>query len=750
MKYIKFLIVLIWCLPISAQVKGLVYTLDENTQQKSPVSFAEIYSTSKGYFYADENGAFEYIVAKQTPDTLVISSHGLRSDTLILTKHDRFAGYEIRLFEEHVLDGVVISASKRTHGIDRMSALHVEKLNQGELRKAACCNLSESFETNASVDVNITDAVTGVKQIQMLGLDGKYTQIQFENIPALRGMETPFGLNSIPGTWANSIQITKGVGNVVNGYESMAGLINVEFLKGHEMPPLFVNLYGNAFGRFEANIQSGLHVGKKKKWDTGIFAHYSENFAEIDYNKDGFRDLPVGRLFSFMNRWNYSGEKVEVNLSARAFQETKFGGQIKTFEKDFDTRYGTVLDQLGGEFNSKTGFLFKQPYRSLGLILNYKYHDLGFKLSNANFKGIQNRLYGNLVYDDILGNTNHSYRTGISFVYDDYRQDLVQFGNNHLNDDKTDIVPGAFFEYTFTSTRFTGVAGLRYDYHNRYKSQFSPRIHGKVVVTETTDFRFTAGRGWRTPHFITDNLSLLASNRKWVTNFDDEAETSWNAGASFVQNFQLFKRGGSIVVDYYYTHFTNQMMANRDLYEKWVAFHNIHDRSYSHALQVEVEVQPARDFFIRFAYKFIDAKQAHELNQKYQEVEFVPRHRGFINFAYQTRNRRWKFDLTGNIFGKTRLPKYLEDGQIMKDTYSNIYPMVNGQVTHIYKNWEFYLGIENMTNFKQKNPIMGSENPFGSKFDATMVWGPITGINPYFGIRFTLNKKTETHEHEHH
>lgn len=748
MKILVGFISLVWIFSASAQVKGIVFTVNEATNQKEPIAYAELQSKSKGYFYADENGNFEYIVAKETPDTLIISSHGYRSDTLILTKKDRFSGFEIQLFEENVLEGVIITASKRTHGISKMDAMLVERLNQGELRKAACCNLSESFETNASVDVNMTDAVTGVKQIQMLGLDGKYTQIQFENIPALRGMETPFGLNSIPGTWANSIQITKGVGNVVNGYESMAGLINVEFLKGQEMPPLFINVYGNSFGRFETNIQSGLSVGKKKKWTTGIFAHYSENFAEIDRNKDGFRDLPVGRLFSAMNRWNYHGEKMEVALSVRAFQENKLGGQINSFEKDMATKYVTLLDQSGIEFSSKTGFLFKKMGRSLGVILNYKYHDLGFTLSNARFQGYQNRMYGNLVYDDVFRNKRHAIRAGFSFVYDDFRQNLIQ-KENLLDDSKTEIVPGSFFEYTFNSTRFIGVAGVRYDYHNLYKGQFSPRVHGKVILTETTDLRFTAGRGWRTPHYLTDNLSLLATSREWVKNFANKPEISWNTGASIVQNFTLFNRNASVVADYYFTHFVNQLMADRDFNSQQVIFHNLQNQSYSHALQIEFEMQPVRDFYIRLAYKFLNSRQEH--SGVYKDVEFVPKHRGFINLAYQTRNKRWKFDLTGNLFGKSRLPNYQINEMLIVNAYAKIYPMVNGQVTYIYKDWEFYLGVENMTNYTQKNPIIEAENPFGSSFDATMVWGPITGINPYLGLRFTINKKQEkTEKHENH
>lgn len=751
MKNIFLIIVLFWAITSEAQVKGLVFTKNPVDNKKEPIAYAQIEAINNGIFYADENGSFQYIVSKNWPDTLVISSLGYLTDTLILTNKDRFAGYEIEMFEENKLSDVVITARKQTHGISRMDALQVEHLGQGELRKAACCNLSESFETNVSVDVNFTDAVTGIKQIQMLGLEGYYSQIQFENVPALRGLESPFGLNSVPGTWVNSIQITKGAGNVVNGYESMAGLINVEFLNGEAMPPLFLNIYGNAFGRFEANVQSGLAVGKKKKWTTGIFAHYSENFLEMDQNKDGFRDLPVGRLLSAMNRWNYTGEKFEVKLTARAFNEHKFGGQTDAYPRNFATKYGTELSQSGIEFTSKTGFLFKQMYRSLGLILNYKYHDLNFDLSNANFTGFQNRAYGNLVYDDILGNTNHKYRTGLSFVYDDFKQNLWQKTNQFV-DNRTDVVPGAFFEYTFTSTRFTGVAGLRYDYHNRFKSQLSPRLHGKFILTENTDLRFTAGRGWRTPNYITDNLFLLASSRDWLVNSTLQPEISWNAGGSLVQRFKLFNRSASIVADYYYTNFVKQLIADRDVQSNLVVFKNLDGQSFSHAAQIEFEMEPVKSFVIRLAYKYLDVKA--EYGSKMQQQALVPKHRGFINLAYQTRNKQWQFDVTGNVFGNSRLPVYNGTQGMVVDSYSPVYPMLNGQITYIYKDWDFYVGAENITNYRQKNPIIDAQNPFGSKFDATQVWGPIMGTNVYLGVRFTLKKKntnTENHlNHENH
>lgn len=742
MKYL-FYILLLGAISVNAQVKGVVVELGNN-EERTPIAYAQVEALNKSTFYTDENGGFKYVVSKDAPDTLVISYLGYISDTLILTRDDRFSGYEIILYPENVLGDIVITAGRKSHGISRINPLQVEEIGRGELRKAACCNLSESFETNTSVDVNMTDAITGAKKIQLLGLDGQYTQIQFENIPALRGLEMPMGLSSIPGTWVNSIQITKGAGTVVNGYESMAGLINVEFLNGHDLPLLFVDLYGNAFGRLELNVQSGLEMGKKKRWSTGIFAHYSENFLEMDQNKDGFRDMPVGRLLSAMNQWEYAGNKVEFKFTARAYQENKNSGQMHTFERDFDTQYGAVLDQSGIEFSSKTGFLFKQVYRSLGVILNYKYNDVQFKLPKTAFQGFQNRFYGNVIYDDIFGSTAHKFRTGASFVYDDLSQNLTQRGNV-FNDSRVDIVPGTFFEYTYTGIRFIGVAGVRYDYHTQLKGLVSPRLHGKVIVSESTDFRFTLGRGWRTPNYIVDNLSLLASSRDWVANQQFKPEVSWNGGVSFVQRFKLFGRGSSVVADYYYTFFERQLIVDRDIAFNEVVFRNLNGKSFSHAVQVEFEMEPAKNFFIRLAYKYLNIQS--EYGGKLQEQVLVPEHRGLINLSYKTRNKRWEFDLTGNVLGNSRLPSYEEDNQLITNKWTPVYPIVNGQVTHIFKSWEFTVGVENMTNFRQNNPIVDAQNPFGTTFDATQVWGPITGINAYAKIRFTLKNKKDEDKH---
>ncbi len=716
---------------VKAQLTGIVYGSD--TKSKESVIGAKLFFLhARSGAITDNDGKFSLEMPAELPDSLVVSAMGYRPDTLVITKKDRFTALEITLFSDLLLDEVVIQARQDGHAVSRLNPLLVEQINSHELRKAACCNLSESFETNASVDVNITDAVTGAKRIQMMGLDGVYTQIQFENIPALRGLESAFGLNSIPGTWINSMQITKGAGNAVNGYESMAGLINIEFKKPREMERLYLNGYANRFGRYEFNADAG-HI-LNDKWSTGWFVHASANTQEFDHNDDGFRDLPTGNLLTAMNRWKYQGEKFESVFGVRAYLEDKTGGQLGATRSNMSERYGTFLNQGSVEAFAKTGFLFKQPYRSLGVIYNYKQQFLDFDLSTNSFAGREKRGYVNLLYDDIIGSTIHKYKVGASFVYDDISQKLGQ-----LLAERVELTPGVYGEYTYSGVRLTAVAGARFDYDNLFGSQFSPRVHAKYILTENTDLRVTAGRGWRVPNFIVDNLSLLTTSRSWVVAQTLQPEIAYNAGASIVQRFKMFGHPSSLTLDYFHTDFQQQLLVDRDLIVNAIVFRNLEGRSFSNSIQAEWQVEPVRDLVFRFAYKLLDVRA--EYGGELQQKVMVPRHRGFANVAYQTRNKKWEFDLTGNIIGQSRLPvSQLPGGTLTTKNTSDTYALLNAQITYIHKRFSIYLGGENLTNYKQKNAIIDAQNPFGPTFDATRIWGPIMGANVYVGFRFELKR----------
>jgi outer membrane receptor for ferrienterochelin and colicins len=735
MKNIITFVVVLCSYSTMAQLTGVV--LGSNGKTQEPIPGAKVYLlNAKIGAEACGEGSFEMILPRHLPDTMVVSAVGYTSDTLIVTKSERFTNLKIVLFEDAILPELVIEYRKSTKSFQKVNALAVEEVSLGELRKAACCNLSESFETNVSVDVNFTDAVSGAKTIQMMGLEGVYTQIQLENIPYLRGLEQPFGLSSFPGTWINSIQITKGTGNVVNGYESMAGLVNIEMFKPQDMDVFFLNGYANVYGRAELNAHGSMHVGKK--WNTALFAHASGVFAENNHNHDSFMDMPMGTLYAFNNRWNYQGKKMEAQIGVNTYLESKYGGQVGYRRGSNSGLYGMESDAKHLDVYAKTGFFLKKPYNSIGVIYNLKYQENDALFGIRKFNGVEKRGYINGVFESIIGNTNHKYKVGLSGVFIDMQQQM-----DSLTDNRVEIVPGAFAEYTYTGARLTTVVGVRGDYHNLYNFQFSPRVHAKYAITEFTDLRVTAGKGWRVPNYMIDNISLLATSRQWIAPNETRPEISWNFGGSLVQTFKLFGNQASFVVDYYHTLFENQLIVDRDENVNQIIFKNMNTKSFSNSLQTEFSFSPLKQFEIRLAYKFLDVRA--EYGGQMQQKVMVPKHRGFINMAYHTRNKKWEFDVTASVFGASRLPvAQLDSITYTTDNMSEVYPQLSAQITYKHKRWDFYIGGENLTNYRQHHPIIDSENPFGTYFDATRIWAPVMGINVYAGFRFIIEHK----EHE--
>lgn len=726
------------------QVKGTVYGSSEH-KKEALFGVKVFFKGSDIGTITDENGSFVLDYLPPLPDTLIFRAQGYYSDTLVITKKDRFLNVNVTLYSSSYLPEVVIQYQKAKTSIEKLNPILTETLSKGELRKAACCNLSESFETNASVDVNVTDAVSGAKKIQMMGLAGTYTQIQFENIPILKNLGSAYGLGMIPGTWINSIQITKGAGTVVNGYESMAGLINLEFSQpGVNMEKFYFNAYTNIQGRNEINFHNSIVFNDK--WSTGIFGHASVGTIEIDRNKDGFRDLPLKEDFTFLNRWNYQGENFESKFGVRAAFTSNTGGQMGyNRASNPNNLYGVYVENQHLEAFAKTGFFFKKSVNSsLGLVYQAKYHALQAQFGNRNVDAEERRGYVNAIYNTILGNTSNTLKAGLSFVYDDLRQNHYNLGmqNEFSTLNRTEIVPGAFAEYTKTTTRHNLVAGVRGDYHNLYGFQFSPRVHYKFRVTEKLDLRLTAGKGFRVPNFVVDNLSLLANNKPWIMNEALQPEVSWNFGGSTVYEFRMFKRAARWSVDAYHTLFTNQLVVDRDQDLGAIYFNNLQGQSFSNAIQTDFSFEPWRNFEIKMAYKYLDVKAT--FGGTLQEKIMVPKHRAFVNFGYKTRNKRWEYDLTASVFGSKRLPRMEVPGPgtvYTSDERSKVYSMVNAQVTHVYKKWDFYLGGENLLNYTQKNPIIDAQNPFSTTFDATRIWAPVIGINIYAGVRYSIEHK---------
>jgi hypothetical protein len=724
MKINLFIAALFWSALAFGQIRGVVQGAD--SVQTKPLKNVKITLLGAGTsVYSNEDGTFEILLGKQQSDTLLFVAKGYRSDRLVVTRSDRFLALNVVLVSGQLVQEIVVSGAKNPHGISKMKTLHVEELTSVEFRKAACCNLSESFETNATIDVSMSDAISGAKKIQLLGLDAVYTQLQFENIPFLRGLESAFGMSVIPGTWLESIQITKGTGSVVNGYESMAGLVNFEFKKPKDLPRLGLNFYQNRFGRTELNLQGGQQLSER--WHMGLFASGAAVYGNFDQNQDGFRDQALSNTFNLLQRFSYEGPRMEAQLGVQAYSDQKIGGQ-NAYTKASPVGYGMQLASEHLSVFSKTGFFGKKPAQSLGVIAQFKYQNMSGLYGLRNFSGSEKRGYLNVIYDDILFTADHKIKAGGSFQVLSLSQWAGQpFGAEVVGADRTEWVPGLFAEYAYTGNRLSAVVGARYDQHNLAGGQFSPRAHFKYALTPQLDARLTAGRAWRLPNFVVDNLSLLASSKTWLAPQALQPEVSWNVGASLVQGFTFKKRKGSLSLDAYHTRFSQQLVADRDSLSGVVVFKNLSDNSLATVLQAEFSYAILRGLDLRLAYKFQDVRAL--FNGEFQTQVLLPRQRIFANLGYQTRNKRWAYDLTYSRYSAVRLP---QGGQ------GSPWGLLNAQVTRNWKHLELYAGGENLLNVMQHHPIFGTQDPFGEAFDATEIWAPIMGWNVYFGLRYTI------------
>ncbi len=688
----------------------------------------------------DSVGRFSISTSSSTSQ-LIISYVGYHTDTVTITT----AETPVRVFlrPEGTLQEVVVSGASTE--LDRLNPVHTEILTRRTLAKAACCNLSESFETNASVSVSYSDAVTGAKQIQFLGLGGQYVQTNVENIPTVRGLATTFGLNYIPGTWINSIDVGKGAGSVVNGYEAMTGQINVELQKSDEplTNRLLINGYVNSFGRVEGNVNWSVPVSKR--WSTATLAHASTLQTELDGNHDGFRDLPLYRQYNLVNRWKYATDRWMVQFGGKALYEDRTGGTLSKLAQSGGPSYQFTNTTKREEVFAKIARLYPaKPYKGLGLILNGLYHDQTATFGFRPYAGLQRSLYANLIYQNIIGTTDHTYRAGLSYLLDDYRETLAGITNNPTN--RTESVPGAFAEYTYQNgERLTLVLGGRADYHNLFGWQVTPRLHGRYQIRPNLTLRVSAGRGFRVPNALAENFSYLVSSRSVIFWDKLQPERSWNYGLSLTQAFQLLGQKATLVLDYYRTDFQNQLVVDLDRPLE-LNFYTLRGKSFANSFQAELTWHPIRRLETKLAYRYFDVRQA--MGGPYGESLVLPRmmispERILFNAAYALPFDRWKVDFTAQYNGPKRLPDTRE-GHI-HTTYAAMpiqtgpgFWNLNAQVSHAFRSGlELYIGGENLTGFRQQNPIVSAGNPFGPYFDAAAnVWGPITGRMVYAGFRF--------------
>jgi outer membrane receptor for ferrienterochelin and colicins len=652
------------------------------------------------------------------------------------------------IFAQDTLQAVKIEAERKKLQKSLLKATNTTVLSSKELLKAACCNLAESFETNPSIDVSFSDALTGTKQIKMLGLTSPYLMITEENIPSVRGASQAYGLSFTPGTWVESIQITKGAGSVINGYESISGQINTELIKPIKDIPFFLNTYGSTDERFEVNT----HFNKQlsDKWATSLFVHNNYRLAKNDRNEDGFLDNPLGKQINVLNRWQYTNdEKGWVSfINFRYMNDQKQTGQL-----DFDANkdklttnfWGSEINTERFDFSTKIGYVWPEiPYQSIGFQNAYNNHNQEsyFGLTKYNIR--QKSFYSNLIFNSIINNTLNKFSTGLNFTSDVYDEFV-----NTTDYSRKDNSLGAFFEYTYDNTDdFSIILGGRVDYQNRLGVFVTPRLHARYNPWKDAVIRFSAGRGKRQANIFAENQQLFGSSRNFNIldnsgkTYGLDPEIAWNYGFGFLQKFKIFDRSADFSVDFYRTDFQNQVVVDLFQSAQQVDFYNLKGKSFANSLQLEFNLEIIKHLNFRSSYKFYDNKT--DYNSGIYQRPLQAQHRFFGNLEFEThikeKGQQWKFDYTFNWIGKQQLPNTATN--LIQDqltNYSPSYSLMNMQITRTFSSvFEMYIGGENMGNYSQKKSILGTDNPFGTNFDTSIIYAPVFGQMYYAGLRFKI------------
>ena len=739
----------------------------------------------------DLDGRFELAPVKGN-NLLVTSFMGFHNDTTEVTSHTELT---IVLVSNLLLDEVDIVERKMAVLRSRVSPLVTETLTGDELCKAACCNLSESFETSASVDVAYSDAATGAKQIRLLGLSGTYVQMLTENTPNIRGLAQSFGMEYIPGPWMEAIQVSKGTSSVINGYEAIARQINVEYLKPQTQDPIALNAMISTETHAEVNATGGWDINDKVS--TGVLFHAQNMSLELDHNHDGFLDMPKNTNVNLLNRWYVKTGDYTGQFLVRGLYDRRQGGLTKEASKLLSP-YAIDLNTWRVDGFMKNGYVFDAELgTSIGIIASVSYHNQQNTYGSRQWDAAQTNAYLNAIFQtsfddsatDPWDNHQHKLSAGLSVNYDGYEEAIRRLGDGAIGREgdeaiRHEVTPGVFAEYTYTyKDKLTLLAGIREDYSTRYGFFTTPRMNVRYAPFEWWTLRGSVGLGYRTPNAIADNAAYLASNRMYY--FGDRIldtgygeignelaqERSMNTGVSTVFYIPIGKRELQLSGEYYYTKFLDGVIADMDRDIHRIHLYNLRDvdgaQYFSHNWQVEANMEILRGWTMTAAFRYTDVKQttfnpkggadqlgAYELRDKPLQNKF----KGIISTSYQTPLKTWQFDLTAQFNGEGRMPdgfvkpegsqqyRELPNGQV----YHKWYPQLLGQVTKYFRTWSIYLGAENMTNFTQDNPIVGDRveheghrlvDPSSASYDASMIWAPIHGWKLYLGFRWALERE---------
>lgn len=724
----------------------LAQTITGNVTNKKnePLFGATIYwiNTTIGTT-AGEQGNFR-ISTEGITDKRLIASYVLHKPDTVAIKTQSFTKFQ--LAESQDLDEVVIKSNNSGIVISNRKPIKYEQITKTELVKAACCDLSGCFETQITVQPQTTNVVTNSKELRILGLSGAYNQILIDGFPMIQGLSHTYGISSIPGTLVDNIYISKGANSVLQGYESISGQINVITKVPDNTDKILLNGYINSFAEKHLNFN---YAFKKRKWSNLTAIQTVQPADRVNKNEDSFIDLPLLTRYMVFNKLKYGNANDwgwNSTVGMRFLSEKRIGGQT-FFYPDTDKGktyvYGQSVNLKQPEVWIRTGYRLNDN-KNFTLYTSSFNHTQKSYFGTVKYDAFQTNFYGNLQFE-LDYNTNSSLKTGLSYRHLNLNEDIF-FTNNDLqrtyagNYKRKEDIGGLFAENSmkFLDNKLSWITGIRADHHNQFGFILTPRTLIKYNITPKTILRANIGTGWRTVNLFSENIGLLVSSRDIIFKEPIKPEKATNLGINITQKFKTETISGFISGDYYRTSFNNQIFIDYDSAPQKAIIKNFTDKSVSESFQTELSVTFKDRFEFKTGYTLSDVFR--EINGKENNIPFNPKYRSVTTFGYKPLSKKYQIDFNVHFYGKQRLPNTSSNPpEFVRDHFSKAYSTANTQFTYNLKRFEFYTGCENIFNYKQKQPIIGSENPFSQYFDTSSVWGPTRGSELYFGFRYKVS-----------
>lgn len=723
----------------SQNLKGKVISVNESGDE-FPVDSAFIFwENTEIKTYSDINGKFEIPFSNSQEKNLVISKEGFYSQNVNIT----IEKYKIIRLKSYITDEIIVS-EKTDKEKAKENISRDDVVDSKDLEKSACCDLTGCFGHTGNVEVSVSDIVTDSKELKLLGTDGVYAQTMVEGIPVFNGLANIYNLATIPGVTINSITISKGSNSVIQGYGSISGMINLVLKDYESADQLLLNAYTNSY--LEKHFNSNTKFGNK------IFKNYFafntvQKANRTDNNNDGFLDLPLITRYAVYNKLNAGDQltdKLSGYLAFRYLDENRVGGQVNV--NNSDQNYKTVYHQIVNTYRYEIMARINKKLGELSSVIlqtglsNHKQNSV-FGLTNYNAK--QNDFFANLMFDIPI---NHHYiKTGLSYRYLDIKENINFIDNPYNksysgNHEFKENIPGVFAENKLEILHdiLDITSGVRVDFNSNYGTILTPRFMFKYNLDEETSLRGSLGSGFRTPEIFVENQNLFSSSKDLIFPSFIKGEKSVNWGISLTKEFHGSSSDIDIIIDYYSTHFTDQFIADFDISSDKVVFYNNSESSVTNSFQAEVNSKFINGLEAKISYNFLNA--TYNKNGVSQELPFYAKHKAMLSVTFETENKDWLFNINSQYFGKQKLPSTSSNPvEYQRGDYSDPFVMINNQVTFKTGFYEFYTGIENLLNYKQENPIISANNPFGRYFDTSFNWGPTKGREFYFGFRFKLN-----------